>query len=135
MINLLNPLIQGFDLARFGKSPIKVQLLYERLSYFCFTCDRLGHISPTCPVKPPPINVLLYSPSLTAQPLIFSEFQVISKISSKPLHVHANPKHDSPSVLMHSVQLIKPGFPSFPMLEGRGSSKNLSSLVPHSTKS
>jgi hypothetical protein len=53
LIPLLQPLVSGFYQDRQGKPPSWVQLKYERLSEFCFTCGKLGHVKLFCPAGPP----------------------------------------------------------------------------------
>ena len=57
LLNLLNPLIPGFTHHRPPKAPLWVQYMYKRLSNYCYTCGRIGHLSFVCPVDPrPPAN-------------------------------------------------------------------------------
>lgn len=74
LINLQNPLAQGFNLPRIDKPLLRINFRYERLSDFCFTCGRLG-------------------PSLRAVNLAASTFELINK------HNPPSPSNSTPSNL------------------------------------
>jgi hypothetical protein len=67
LLNLLNPLIPGFTHHRPPKAPLWVQYMYERLSDYCYTCERIRHLSFACPVDPRPPDHGRYGEMLKAE--------------------------------------------------------------------
>jgi hypothetical protein len=67
LLNLLNPLIPRFTHHRPPKAPLWVQYMFERLSDYCYTCGRIGHLSFVCPVDPRPPDHGRYGEMLKAK--------------------------------------------------------------------
>lgn len=95
LLPLNNPLIIGFNQARTNRPPSWVQLKYERLSDFCFTCSRMVHSKIYCPgtgIIPSPS---LFGPGLRAVPpapyKIENILSPIKVVSSAPIYSHISP--------------------------------------------
>jgi hypothetical protein len=67
LLNLLNPLNPGFTHHRPPKTPLWIQYSYERLSDYCYTCGRIGHVSYACKVEPRPPDHGRYGEMLKAK--------------------------------------------------------------------
>jgi hypothetical protein len=68
LLPLKNPLITGFNQERVDRHPSWIQLKYERLSEFCFSCGRLGHAKLYCPATEAAPSPPLFGPTLRAAP-------------------------------------------------------------------
>jgi hypothetical protein len=66
LFNLLNPLIPSFTHHRPPKTLLWIQYSYERLSDYCYTCGRIGHLSYACTVEPRPPDHGRYGDMLKA---------------------------------------------------------------------
>lgn len=68
IIDVRKPLGRGVMLSVKGKPPILIQVKYERLSYLCFTCGRLGHTFQYCDQPPPEDDIFPYENFMVAFP-------------------------------------------------------------------
>jgi hypothetical protein len=95
VLNLLNPLIPGFTHHRLPKAPLWVQYMYERLSDYCYTCGRIGHISYDCIVEPRPPDHGRYGDKLKARsPKTSRVVQLIQSRSRSSIDRAIVPVHD-----------------------------------------
>ncbi|KAF5477689.1 hypothetical protein F2P56_004306 [Juglans regia] len=65
-ININNPLSEGFELLCPNGISHRIYFKYERLSEFCYTCGKLGHIQQACPTYVKHNTGSLYGPWMRA---------------------------------------------------------------------
>jgi hypothetical protein len=139
LLNLLNPLVPGFTHHRPPKAPLWVQYMYERLSDYCYTCGRIGHLSFACPVNPKPPDHGKYGEMLKAKsPKISRVVQIIqprSRLAEGLAMVVNSPRRDP-----ESTQCTRPSpphklFPLQPCTSGLTSTQQSISPIPSSPSS
>ncbi|GLT69958.1 hypothetical protein SLA2020_420670 [Shorea laevis] len=81
MIELEKPLIPGLLIAVLQNSSL-VQYKYERLSDYCYSCGRLGHLSFYCPVTPKLPDIGWFNDKLRANPMRDTRVEVLKPSSS-----------------------------------------------------
>lgn len=77
VIDVRQPLMRGVMLCIKSK-PLPIQVKYERLSHFCFTCGKLGHTHKYCQLPAPKEGCFLYSRFMMPSPALQASKRMLS---------------------------------------------------------